>query len=220
VQVEKGGEGRFREILAAMAEGFESEFASNEPGLSLDVAPADAPERVLSGDSTREALCLLLALPHGVTAMSRDIPGLVETSTNMARVRTGEEEVSVLTSSRSSVTSALEGLVAQIRAVGELAGGRVEPHEGYPAWQPDMESALLARAKKVWTDVHGAEPRLTAIHAGLECGIIGERYPGMDMVSIGPTIENAHSPDERVSISSTERLWAFVRAFVASLAEG
>jgi dipeptidase D len=112
------------------------------------------------------------------------------------------------------------GTAAKIESVAALAGARYEALSGYPGWKPNMQSPLLFRAKNIWVDVHRSTPKIEVIHAGLECGIIGETLPGMDMISLGPTIENPHSPTERVSISSVERFYDFVKAFVGELGRG
>jgi dipeptidase D len=139
--------------------------------------------------------------------MSNDIPGLVETSTNLASVKSQGKELKVLMSSRSSVASALGWIRRKIRAVGFLAGARVDEHDGYPGWKPDLDSPVLQVVKDVHTRVMGSEPRVEAVHAGLECGIIGEMIPGMDMISFGPQIEFPHSPNERVKVESVGRFY-------------
>jgi dipeptidase D len=208
----------FSRLCKAQIEAFRTEFASAEPELSLTTATlAQPPKDSMTDQSTRAVLGFLLALPHGVLAMSRDLPGLVETSSNLARVRTEVGELVVLTSSRSSNMSSLNGVVHQIAAIAELSGGTPNPNKGYPGWQPNMSSKVFASAKRVWEKEFGAEPRFTAIHAGLECGIIGEKYPGMDMLSFGPTICGPHSPEERVSIPTVERVYIFTRALLADL---
>ena len=157
-------------------------------------------------------MSLLAALPHGVQAMSYDIPDLVETSTNLATVQRKGDVLEVLMSSRSSVDSAIEALRDRIRAVAELAGAEVEEHGGYPGWKPDMDSELLKTMRRLHEEVLGSDPAVKAIHAGLETGIIGEKYPGMDMISFGPQIEFPHSPDERVHIESVDRFWKLLKA--------
>ncbi len=159
-----------------------------------------------------------MALPHGVFAMSYDIPGLVETSNNLATVATGGDEAAIGLSTRSSIVSALKALRDKIRTAAELAGAAVEENEPYPGWKPNLDSKLLAVVKAVHVREFGKEPALKAIHAGLECGIIGEKYPGMDMVSFGPWIEHPHSPEERVNIPSVETFWKVLRAVLAELA--
>ena len=163
-------------------------------------------------------LALLVALPHGVLAMSRDIPGLVETSTNLAKVRTDGVVLRIHQSNRSSVMSALRATQQRIAALGDLAGGEATQSEGYPGWKPDMSSALLATLREVHTATFGRAPEVKAIHAGLECGLIGEKFPGMDMSSFGPQIEFPHSPDERVLIPSVGRFWQLLTATLAALA--
>ncbi len=218
IQVEAGETDKIESIAEARLAGFREEFGAVAPELDLAVEKSDLPGEVLTATTTRRAIGILLALPSGVLTMSRDIVGLVETSNNMARVRCERDKIEVLTSGRSAVDSAIDGVIARVRAVGELAGAAVEPEEGYPGWQPDMESELLATSKQVWIDVHGEEPKFTAIHAGLETGIIGEKNPGMDMVSIGPQIDNPHSPDERVSIDSVKKTFDFVVGLLDRLA--
>jgi len=220
VQVASGKAALVEKTVAEQLAGFRSEHAAAEPELTATVTAVDLPDQVLTGDSTVEVLAIVLAIPHGVLAMSRDIVGLVETSNNLARVRIAEKSLDMLTATRSAVGSAIDGAVGQIQAVARLAGANVDAGEGYPGWQPNMESELLARGKKVWTEVHGVEPGFTAIHAGLECGIIGEKFPGMDMISIGPDIENPHSPDERVKIPTVARVFDFVIALLSDLARG
>jgi len=207
-----------QEICAAQLADFRAEFADAEPELALTVTPADMPARVMDPAARDNALHLILGLPHGVLAMMRDIPGKVETSSNLARVRTKGDRLEVLCSSRSSIGSALEGVIVQIESVGLALGAQVKLHEGYPGWKPNLESRMLAKARDVWRTVHGADAKFEVVHAGLECGIIGEHYPGMDMISLGPTIMNPHSPDERTHIPSAGRFFEFAQAFLAALA--
>lgn len=211
--------GKVEEIVAALLEGFRAEFAAVEPELSISARSVDRPKQVLGDASGRAVLALLTALPHGVLAMSRDIAGLVETSNNLARVRTEGGALTVLTASRSAVASALDGVFTQLESIGALAGAEVESSGGYPGWQPNLDSELLALGRSVYAEVHGVDPRPMAIHAGLECGIISEKYPGLDMLSFGPTIQNPHSPDERVSITSVRRSFEFLEALLAAIAK-
>jgi dipeptidase D len=195
------------------------ELGGREVSLSVKLEPSERSfSRVMSGQSQKSLLDLLLALPHGVETMSYDIPGLVETSNNLATVSTGGSEVVIGLSTRSSVASALRALRDRIRSTAELAGAAVEENDPYPGWKPNLESKLLAVVKAVHMREFGEEPKLKAIHAGLECGIIGEKFPGMDMVSIGPWIEHPHSPDERVNIPSVEKFWKLLKAVLADLA--
>jgi dipeptidase D len=142
----------------------------------------------------------------------------VETSSNLAAVKTEGDSVTVLMSVRSSIRSSLIALRDRAQAAAELAGASVEHNDPYPGWKPNLKSEVLGKAKRVHKDRLGREPHLMAIHAGLECGVIGEKYPGMDMISFGPTIEGPHSPDERVNIPSVETFWEFLSALVTELA--
>lgn len=168
------------------------------------IAPADA----------RRVVGFLHAAPHGVLGWSPDIPGLVQTSTNLAIVETKGNEVSFATSQRSSVESAKKDAGRQVATAMTLAGLEVRQGDGYPGWKPNVSSPILGVAKTVHAELFGHEPEVKAIHAGLECGIIGEKFPGMDTISFGPTIRNAHSPDECVSIPSVENFWKYLTALL------
>lgn len=198
------------EFLLQLGERFsevKDEYRAVEPGMDLTIEEVPLPTQVWSTDSSWRVLRFLVALPHGVVAMSNDIPGLVETSTNLAAVKSDGKTLSVLMSSRSSVASALGWIRRKIRAVGYLADAEVEEHPGYPGWKPDLDSRVLQVVTGVHTRVMGAEPHVEAVHAGLECGIIGEMVPGMDMISFGPQIEFPHSPAERVKVASVGRFY-------------
>jgi dipeptidase D len=153
---------------------------------------------------------MLMAFPHGVWKYSHDVPGLVESSTNLASVRIDDDMLVTHHSTRSSVKAALEALRGRIEAIGSLADAEVKHMNAYPGWRPNPDSELLAITKQVHVDLFGAMPEVEAIHAGLETGIIGEKFPGMDMVSIGPTIKNPHSPDEHVDVRTVDGFWKWV----------
>ena len=209
----------FRRLLQQEIEAIRSEFKPADPEMRLALEEAVSPDRVWSDDSTAAVLRLLTALPHGVLAMSYDIPDLVETSTNLATVHSENGELIITMSSRSSVASALRATRQRIRAIASLAGAEVEEGQGYPGWKPNLESHLLKVTKQVHQQVLGQEPAVKAVHAGLETGIIGEKYPGMDMISLGPQIEFPHSPDERVKIDSVERFYKLLVAVLKELAK-
>jgi dipeptidase D len=195
------------------------ELGRREINLTVNLGPSERSfGRAMEASAQGTLLDLLLALPYGVETMSYDIAGLVETSNNLATISTGGDEVVIGLSTRSSIASALKALRDRIRSAAELAGASVEENEPYPGWKPNLGSKLLATVKAVHLREFGAEPQLKAIHAGLECGIIGEKFPGMDMVSIGPWIEHPHSPDERVNVSSVEKFWKLLTAILAELA--
>jgi dipeptidase D len=210
-------------VKAALEKEFASaskEFRPAEPGMEWSIDDAPAPGDAWDDATTATALRLIHSLPHGVISMSYDIPGLVETSTNLAVVAESDGRLAVLLSSRSSVESALTALRHRIRATGLLVGTAVEEHDSYPGWQPDVSSPLLETVKKVHMDVVGSEAEVGAIHAGLECGIIGEKYAGMDMISFGPQIEFPHSPDERVKVPSVATFYKLLTTTLERLAAG
>jgi dipeptidase D len=195
-----------------------AELAAADPGFTLAVDPVEIPGSAWDEATSERALALVVALPHGVLAMSREIADLVETSNNVAVAAEEPGHLSVLCSTRSSTASALAAVRRRLAALGHLAGAAVEQRPGYPGWKPNLESPILATVQAVHRRVLGAEPAVKAIHAGLETGILGEKVPGLDMVSIGPQIEFPHSPDERVHVASVGRFWELLRATLAALA--
>ena len=201
---------------------YQQEYALQDGGVfvRLDQDGFEAPSAVLTPDLQDRLLNLLVSIPHGVMAMSHAVPGLVETSTNMAVIKTHADKIALLTSQRSSVQTALDAVTQMVSAVGQQAAADVEYHNGYPAWSPNPDSALLDVARKVHVDLFQVEPEVKAIHAGLECGIIGDKFPGMDMISFGPTILGAHSPDERVQISTVVKFWDFLLALLKNVGKG
>ena len=207
---------RFRTRVEGELAEIRREVGRVDPGMAFEVAEAARPEGAWDEESSGRALALLTTLPHGVMAMSADIPGLVETSTNLAVVARRNGGLDVLLSSRSSVASALRALRRRIRSAGSLAGAAADEEEAYPGWEPDVDSELLGIVRQVYAE-HIGDPEVGAVHAGLECGIIGEKYEGMDMISFGPQIEFPHSPDERVKIDTVDRFYAVLRAVVERL---
>ena len=179
---------------------------------------------VLSAGDSQRVLTALAALPHGVLAVVPEIAGLVQASNNVATVTTRAVDdtdklrVMIECLPRSSSADQLLAAARQIMAVGQLAGAFTETGNEYPGWQPNTDSPILATCRQVYQRLFGEEPNVTAIHAGLECGLIGERVDGMDMVSFGPRIEGAHSPDERVYVGSVQKSWKYLTAVLAELA--
>ncbi len=195
------------------------EFKTVEKNSNWNMEKADADTAPLQEEDQEKLLRLIMAIPHGVMAMSQEIENLVETSTNLAIVRSKGKQASLYSSSRSSIDSAMEAVRASIDAIGELAKTNVDQIQGYPGWAPNLESPLLKTMKKIHKDVTGKDPEVLAIHAGLECGIIGEKCPGIDMISFGPDLENPHSPDERVHIKSVEGFWKLLAKTLEALAQ-
>lgn len=210
------------EGLETMARDYEhavaEELGDLEPGLSIRVERSSAlPENHVDGESTSRLLDTLYALPHGVVAMSRRIPGLVDTSTNLAAVHLEAHEARILTSQRSTFASARDDVADRIRAVVEHGGGRVAFSGVYPSWPPEKDSSLIRLCRDTYARRTGGSPVVTAIHAGLECGVLGEKLEGAQMISFGPAIEGAHTPEERVDIASTGRVWELLLEVLAGL---
>ena len=195
----------------------EYQAVEKEASLSLD-KPKGKGKDPLTPAAQNALLRLLLALPHGVLAMHPEIAGLVETSNNVAIVRVKPSQAQILCSSRSSIASALQAVRLTIKATAEMAAAKVKQPEGYPGWMPNLKSPLLKALKDVHLRVFGKEAVVGAIHAGLECGLIGEKFPGMDMISLGPTIQHPHSPEERVEVKSVEEFWKLLTESLKVLA--
>lgn len=200
-----------RVILNMYIATIEAEFKDIEPNFRMSLDSESLPETVIEKSASNRLLQTLYTCPHGVIAMSRTISGLVETSTNLASVKmTAQGKFEINTSQRSSSESAKIDIAAQLKAVFELAGAAVIQSDGYPGWQPNVDSALLSKTVTAYKNLFGEEPKVKAIHAGLECGLFLEKYPQLDMVSIGPQMYGVHSPDERLSISSTQKTWKWL----------
>ncbi len=195
------------------------ELASVEPDLIItaDEAKQKKGAKVWKKKLQNQVLKTIASMPHGVIKMSADIPGLVETSTNVAIIRTLPKKIELVTSQRSSVASEIIEIVQTVQSIGELGGAEVSTSEGYPGWKPNLDSPILAIAKETYKNLYGVEPEIKAVHAGLECGIIGEKYPGMDMISFGPTLEGVHSPDEKIYIDTVEKYWKFLLAILKNV---
>jgi dipeptidase D len=190
-----------------------NEFSVAEHGILLTLTPADVGPAATGAD-TDKILRLLMALPHGVAEMSASVEGFVETSNNLARIELAEGALKVVTSQRSNVMTRMAELTARITAIGELAGAEVTSTEAYPGWQPEMKSPLLQRSVETYQRLFGVAPQVQIMHAGLECGTIGAIFGGMDMISLGATIENPHSPGERLHIPSVGKVWEYLVEFL------
>jgi dipeptidase D len=204
-------------IVAEMNATCRTELATVEPDLAITAAAIKARGKVFKKSLQKKLTQVIAGLPHGVIKMSADIPGLVETSTNVAVVTTGKKDVTLATSQRSSVASEIVEIADSVRAVFEMGGATVSGSDGYPGWKPNLDSAILKTAIATYKQLSGKEPAVKAIHAGLECGIIGEKYPGMDMVSFGPTLEGVHSPDEKIYIDTVEKYWNYLMAILGNV---
>jgi dipeptidase D len=183
----------------------------------LDLEDIDKLKTTLTKDSQNKLLNLLHGLPHGVDKMSYDIPDLVETSTNLAVIDIKNNNALISLSTRSSIKTALQDFRDRIHATAALSGAKVDEETPYPGWKPNLDSKILALSKKIFKDMYNQEPKVEAIHAGLECGIIGEKFPGMDMISIGPTIKYPHSPEEQIHISTVDKFYKYVLKILESV---
>ncbi|MBT8252600.1 MAG: aminoacyl-histidine dipeptidase [Flavobacteriaceae bacterium] len=186
------------------------ELKTMEPDLDIHLLRIVPPERVMVVSTQEGLIKALYAAHNGVYRMSADIPDLVETSNNIAKVSVQHGQIKISCLTRSSVESSKMDLANQLKATFELAGCDVEFTHNYPGWTPNMDSAILKVMVDLYKKLHGEEPHVAACHAGLECGILGTNYPEMDMISFGPNILGAHSPDERAQISSVQKFWSFV----------
>lgn len=214
--------GKVRSVAEDEFAKIKAEYAITDPNAKMFFEPSSSlPCRPVSVEPEIALAFLkaLLACPDGVERMSSSVPGLVETSNNMAMVKVGDGELMVKTLMRSSVDTAKEALATKMKAVFELAGCQVEFTGGYSGWTPKPDSDIVRLMVKEYTKQYGQEPLVKAIHAGLECGIIGGKYPGMDMVSYGSTLCSPHSPDERASISSLQRTWKLVCSVLEAIPE-
>jgi dipeptidase D len=162
------------------------------------------------------AIRLLVSLPHGVSAMSAEIPGFVETSNNIGVMELKEDGLFIISNHRSSVASRLEEITSRVEALAWLAGAKTEQTKPFQPWQPNMDSPLLKKCIETYETTTGVKPMVQLSHGGLECGIISGRCGGMDSISLGPTIENPHSPDERLYVPSIEKVWKFLTALLKS----
>ena len=186
----------------------EREYAGLETGMKFELTTAERPEYAVDSETSRNLIEALYSAPHGVISMSRDLEGLVETSTNLASVKMQpDNKILVTTSQRSSIESRKWDIAYQVEALYRLAGAEVTHGDGYPGWAPNMNSPIMHIASEAYEELYGVKPAIKAIHAGLECGLFLQKYPHLDMVSFGPTLRDVHSPSERMHIPAVERFW-------------
>jgi len=216
LMIPEDGIGPAKACIEELEQKLKSEYRNTDPNLSFKLTRENGDFKAASTGTTRRAIDTVLAYPDGVAAMSKDIDGLVETSNNLATIRTEKGQLVMLSNQRSSNMDSLALLRERVLAVARLAGAVGEASGTYPSWQPNMESRLLARCLDVYEKRFGKKPVVEAIHAGLECGIIGSKYEGMDMISFGPTIKHPHSPDEKIEIASIGKTWDFMVALFES----
>jgi dipeptidase D len=202
--------GKFLDKIIQVSNQIKKELFSVEGDLEIDFQEVVVPNKVMTQMSQTYLLKSIYAAHNGVYSMSREMENLVETSNNIAKVIVKDEIINIHCLTRSSVESSKTDLVNSLRASFELAGFEVTLSGDYPGWKPNIDSPILSSMRNIYVDLFGEIPKVVACHAGLECGILGKNYPDMDMISFGPTIEGAHSPDERANIKSTQKFWKFL----------
>jgi dipeptidase D len=217
VTLDPNREQELREVVAASEAAWKSDLGGFDPGLQITVEKAARPEKVLDAADAKQAVDVLASLHHGVLAMSPDVPGLVQDSTNLAIMSTSGDAIEVVTSQRSAIETSKWAAARMVATILRLAGFEVEHSGSYPGWKPEPTSEIVRKLQSVHKEMFGEEAKLIAMHAGLECGVIGEKYPGMQMVSFGPTIVDPHSPNERVEIPSVESFWKYLKAVLQAI---
>ncbi|UCH94299.1 MAG: aminoacyl-histidine dipeptidase [Candidatus Aminicenantes bacterium] len=210
---------KITEVVSQLENILQLEFKNTDPGLKLDVSEGSKEnyDGVVTLKSTEKVIQLILAVPHGIYAMSTEVEHFVETSNNFASSRLEDKQFKFVTSQRSPIESRLDDVGLHIASVVQLAGGTSVHRGRYPGWQANMESVLLKQCAAVYEKLFGKKPVVETTHGGLECGVIGSKYPGMDMISFGPTIKHPHTPEEKIHIGSIGRVWDFMAALLKEL---
>lgn len=216
----------FKMCFDKISSNIKAEYKTNEPELNITCTKVDLPKQIIDKQTQETLLNCLYACPHGVITMSPDIEGLVQTSTNLASIKMKgdakdesddkeipeleENEIKIATSQRSSIESAKQDMVDMVDCAFQHPGVKISHASGYPGWKPDLKSKTLEISKNAYNKLFGKGPLIKAIHAGLECGLIGEKYPGMDMISFGPTLMGVHAPGEKIEIHTVEKCYRLI----------
>jgi len=211
VLLDAGREAELKSLVAQSEAEYRADLGTFDSGLQIAVEKTERPSKVLDAVDAGQTVDLVASLHHGVLAMSPDVAGLVQTSTNLAVITTKADLVEIITSQRSAIESSKNAAAGMVATVCRLAGFEVEHGGSYPGWKPEPHSEIVQKLQEAHQKLFGEPAKLIAMHAGLECGVIGEKYPGMQMVSFGPTIVDPHSPNERVQISSVESFWSYLK---------
>ncbi len=206
------------ELVMRLNDVLRAELSTVDPDLSVTSSAAVQVEgKAIAMEQQEKILRTISGLPHGVIKMSAEVPGLVETSTNVAVISTVDSKIELATSQRSSVGSEILEIAESVASVFKLGGAGVSQGSGYPGWKPNLDSPILEIARRTYQKLYGRDVEIKAVHAGLECGIIGERYQGMDMISFGPTLEGVHSPDEKIHLDSVPKFWEYLLEILKSV---
>lgn len=217
VLLEPRQEKELQSLISKAESDYKADLGAFDPGLQITAEKTVRPEKALNPSDARRVIDLLLSLPHGVLAFSPDVVGLTQNSTNLAIVSTKPDAVEIVSSQRSAIESSKWAAARMVATVFRLAGFEVEHSGSYPGWKPEPTSDVVLKLQAVHQELFGQPAKLIAMHAGLECGVIGEKYPGMQMASFGPTIVDPHSPNERVQISTVETFWRYLRRVLERL---
>ncbi|MBS0010753.1 MAG: aminoacyl-histidine dipeptidase [Bacteroidales bacterium] len=217
ISVSNGYIDQIKKDTADYLEKIKSEFTSTEPGMRISVSSSSSPSHVIDVNTHESLLKALAECPHGVIAWSEDMEGLVETSTNLASVKFSEGKIKIVTSQRSSVESEKKDIAGRLEKIFRDNKAEAYHSGGYPGWKPNTNSEILNITRNAYNRIFGTMPVVRAIHAGLECGLILEKYPGLDMISFGPTIKGAHTPQERLDIETTKKFWDLLVEVLVSI---
>lgn len=209
--------GQAESVVKEMETTVKAEFSSDEPDLQIPVSVCEGTEQALTRESTKKVIFALVGTPYGVQGFSRDLPGLVETSLNLGIVKTSEDSISLMYYLRSSVNSQMQELKSLFRTWAEMLGASHEESGEYPAWMYQKESRIRPLMAEAYKEVTGKDPKISTVHAGLECGLLSAKKPTLDCVSFGPDIPDVHSVNERLDIESTARVWEMIKAVLAKL---
>jgi dipeptidase D len=217
VAIDAAKDQQVRTLVSTVTSEHKADLGGFDPSLEVTVEKTAVPAKVFDRSDAQRASDLLVGLPHGVLAVSPDVPGLTQNSTNLATVSTKNDLVEIVTSQRSAIDSSKWAAARMVATVFRLAGFEFEHTGNYPGWKPDPNSDIVLKMQAVHERVFASPAKLIAMHAGLECGVIGEKYPGMQLASFGPTIVDPHSPHERVQISSVANFWKYLRALLEAI---
>jgi dipeptidase D len=217
IALDQNREGQLRQVVARCEEDQKVDLGAFDPELTITLEKAELPQKVLAEGDARRVVDLLASLHHGVLAMSPDVPGLVQNSTNLATLSLIDGLVEIVTSQRSAIESSKQTAASLVATSCRLAGFETEHSGSYPGWKPEPGSEIVRKLQEVNKKLYGEPAKLVIMHAGLECGVIGEKYPGMQMISFGPHIVDVHSPSERLKISSVAPFWAFLTGLLERL---
>lgn len=217
VVVDAARENELRSLLSAYESEWKADLGGFDPELQISMEKAPRPDKALEAADAKRIIDLLVTVPHGVVAMSPDVPGLVQNSTNLAIVSVNGDTAEIVTSQRSAIESSKHAVAQMVATVFGMADFEVEHAGSYPGWKPEPTSEIVQKLQTAHEKLFGKPAKLIAMHAGLECGVIGEKYPGMQMVSFGPTIVDPHSPNERVQISTVQSFWKYLKTVLESI---